>query len=38
MSLHPHVPATVASLDLSVVIEVLTRHGMNVSDAAADLN
>jgi hypothetical protein len=37
MSLHPNVPATVASLDLSVVIEVLARCGCNVTDAAADL-
>ena len=32
-----NVPATVADLDLGVVIEVLARCGCNVSDAAADL-
>jgi hypothetical protein len=33
----PSVPATVANLDLAVVIEVLARHACNVTDAAADL-
>jgi hypothetical protein len=37
MSLHPGVPATVASLDLNLVGQVLARHSCNVSDAAAEL-
>jgi hypothetical protein len=31
------VPATVANLDLAVVVEVLARHACNVTDAARDL-
>ena len=37
MSPHPAVPATVANLDLAVVVEVLARHACNVTDAARDL-
>jgi hypothetical protein len=37
MSLHPSVPATVANLDLALVVEALARHACNVSDTAADL-
>jgi hypothetical protein len=37
MSPHPGVPATVANLDLAVVVEVLARHACNVTDAAQDL-
>jgi hypothetical protein len=37
MSPHPGVPATVANLDLAVVVEVLARHACNVTDAARDL-
>jgi hypothetical protein len=33
----PDVPATVAHLDADVVIEVLSRHGVNVSEAASEL-
>ena len=33
----PNLPATVANLDINVVIEVLSRNACNVSDAAADL-
>ncbi len=32
-----NLPSTVAKLDHNVVIEVLSRHACNVSDAAADL-
>ena len=34
----PVVPATVSDLDPDMVTKVLARRGMNVSDAAADLN
>jgi hypothetical protein len=33
----PNIPATVANLDLGVVVEVLARHACNVTDAAAEL-
>jgi hypothetical protein len=33
----PKVPDSVAHLDSEVVIEVLSRHGVNVSDAAREL-
>ena len=33
----PIVPATVANLDLAVVVEALSRCGCNVTDAALDL-
>ena len=33
----PKVPDSVAHLDLDVVVEVLSRHGVNVSDAAGEL-
>src|SRR5271166_473007 len=32
-----NLPATVSSLDLAVVVEVLARHACNVTDAAATL-
>jgi hypothetical protein len=32
-----NLPATVSNLDLATVIEVLSRHGCNVTDAAQDL-
>jgi hypothetical protein len=34
---NPSVPAAVADLDLATVVEVLSRHGCNVTDASADL-
>jgi hypothetical protein len=33
----PKVPDTVAHLDPDVVVETLSRHGVNVSDAASEL-
>ena len=33
----PKVPDTVAHLDLGVVVEALSRHAINVSDAASEL-
>ena len=33
----PRVPDSVAHLDPEVVVEVLSRHGVNVSDAASEL-
>jgi hypothetical protein len=33
----PVVPASVAHLDLDVVVETLSRHGLNVSEAASEL-
>jgi hypothetical protein len=33
----PVVPATVANLDHAVVVDALTRHGCNITDAAQDL-
>jgi hypothetical protein len=32
-----NLPATVANLDLATVIEVLSRHAANVTEAARDL-
>ena len=32
-----NLPATVSNLDLATVIEVLSRHAANVTDAARDL-
>jgi hypothetical protein len=33
----PKVPDNVAHLDPDVVVEVLSRHGVNVSDAASEM-
>ena len=37
MSLAPAIPDTVAHLDADVVVETLSRHGVNVSEAASEL-
>jgi hypothetical protein len=34
----PQVPATVADLDFSAIVEALARHGCNVTDAAAEFS